>query len=39
MNEIYKNAIYILAAPDLHKEYLEKNTANNELIKLMTRII
>ncbi|CAO3638566.1 unnamed protein product [Cunninghamella blakesleeana] len=32
MNQIYKNASYILAVPDLHKGYLLKNPANREML-------
>ncbi|CAO3637174.1 unnamed protein product [Cunninghamella blakesleeana] len=37
MNQIYKNATYILAVPDLHMEYLMKNTANKEKLELIDR--
>ncbi|CAO3638482.1 unnamed protein product [Cunninghamella blakesleeana] len=37
MNQIYQNASYILAVPDLHKGYLEKNTANIEVIDLIEK--
>ncbi|CAO3637190.1 unnamed protein product [Cunninghamella blakesleeana] len=35
MNQIYTNATYILAIPDLHKEYLLKNVANKEILDLI----
>ncbi|CAO3637732.1 unnamed protein product [Cunninghamella blakesleeana] len=35
MNQIYKKAAYIVAVPDLHKEYLLKNTANEEIMNLI----
>ncbi|CAO3637306.1 unnamed protein product [Cunninghamella blakesleeana] len=35
MNQIYQNASYILAVPDLHREYLWKNTTNREIMKLI----
>ncbi|CAO3637998.1 unnamed protein product [Cunninghamella blakesleeana] len=35
MNQIYKKATYILAIPDLHLEYLSKNSANSEVLKLI----
>ncbi|CAO3637982.1 unnamed protein product [Cunninghamella blakesleeana] len=34
MNQIYKNATYILAVPDLHKRYLLKHPANKEIIAI-----
>ncbi|CAO3653765.1 unnamed protein product [Cunninghamella echinulata] len=37
MSTIYKKATYILAVPDLHKEYLWKNTANREMITLLEK--
>ncbi|CAO3651670.1 unnamed protein product [Cunninghamella blakesleeana] len=36
MNQIYEKATYILAVPDLHIGYLWKNTANYEMMKLIT---
>ncbi|CAO3637663.1 unnamed protein product [Cunninghamella blakesleeana] len=35
MNQIYQNASFILAVPDLHKEYLCKNTANQAILNLL----
>ncbi|CAO3652466.1 unnamed protein product [Cunninghamella blakesleeana] len=35
MNQIYKNAIYILTVPDLHNYYLYQNIANREIIDLI----
>ncbi|CAO3649499.1 unnamed protein product [Cunninghamella blakesleeana] len=35
MSEIYKRANYILAVPDLHKSYLIKNPANQEIFYLI----
>ncbi|CAO3638502.1 unnamed protein product [Cunninghamella blakesleeana] len=37
MNQIYKNATYIVAVPDLHKRYLEKNTVYKEIVNLMVK--
>ncbi|CAO3637990.1 unnamed protein product [Cunninghamella blakesleeana] len=36
MNQIYKKASYIIAVPDLHMEYLWKNPANWEVLKLLS---
>ncbi|CAO3652229.1 unnamed protein product [Cunninghamella blakesleeana] len=35
MSDIYKNASYILAVPDLHYGYLANNPANSEVIDLI----
>ncbi|KAI9303378.1 hypothetical protein BJ944DRAFT_268527 [Cunninghamella echinulata] len=37
MTEIYKRATYILAVPDLHKEYLWRNPANRRPIHLIEK--
>ncbi|CAO3637286.1 unnamed protein product [Cunninghamella blakesleeana] len=37
MDQIYQNATYILAIPDLHLHYLRKNPANNKVIKLIEK--
>ncbi|CAO3637238.1 unnamed protein product [Cunninghamella blakesleeana] len=37
MNQIYQKATYILAVPDLHKEYLLKNTANMKSMNLIEK--
>ncbi|CAO3653771.1 unnamed protein product [Cunninghamella echinulata] len=37
MSTIYKKAAYILAVPDLHKEYLWKNIANRDMIALIKK--
>ncbi|CAO3637367.1 unnamed protein product [Cunninghamella blakesleeana] len=37
MNQIYQNASFILAVPDLHYSYLLKNTANQELIRFIVK--
>ncbi|CAO3652221.1 unnamed protein product [Cunninghamella blakesleeana] len=35
MSDIYKNATYILAVPDLNESHLFKNTANGEMMELV----
>ncbi|CAO3651976.1 unnamed protein product [Cunninghamella blakesleeana] len=35
MNQIFERATFILAIPDLHKEYLRNNSANEEMIDLI----
>ncbi|CAO3638042.1 unnamed protein product [Cunninghamella blakesleeana] len=37
MNQLYQNATCILAVPDLHREYLKKNTANKEILELIKK--
>ncbi|CAO3637838.1 unnamed protein product [Cunninghamella blakesleeana] len=37
MNQVYKRATYILAIPDLHRYYLMKNTANKNIMDLISK--
>ncbi|CAO3651884.1 unnamed protein product [Cunninghamella blakesleeana] len=37
MSDIYKMATYVLAVPDLHYTYLFKNTANRDVMKLISK--